>query len=92
MSVRSTCYISCSFFTSNGALLSLGSTPDNLILKQPGDDAVTCCQLHVDTTKLTGYYLRGIAVTSEARNVEVYYDSGEYIGTAGRSVLQNTDK
>ena len=30
-------------------------------------------------------------MTSEARNVEVYYDNGEYIGTAGRTVL-NTDQ
>lgn len=48
--------------------------------------------MHLDTTKLMGYYLRGIAVTSEARNVEVYYDNGEYIGTAGRSILKNTEQ
>ena len=60
-------------------------------LKQPESDGVTC-QLHLDTTKLNGYNLQGVAVTSEARNVEVYYDNGEYIGTAGRSILKNTEE
>ena len=78
-------------FASNGALLDLGIIPENVILKQPEDDTVAC-QLHFDTTKLTGYYLQGVAVTSEARNVEVYYDNGEYIGTAGRSLLKNTEE
>jgi len=26
------------------------------------------------------------------RNVEVYYDNGEHLGTAGHSVLQSTEK
>ena len=79
-------------FNSNGALLNLGINPPTVILKQPEDDGVTCCQLHLDTTKLNGYYLQGVAVTSEAKNVEVYYDDGEYIGTAGRSILKNTEE
>lgn len=79
-------------FNSNGALLNLaGNNPPTVILKQPEDNGVTSCQLHLDTTKLNGYYLQGVAVTSEARNVEVYYDNGEYIGTAGRSILKNTE-
>ena len=79
-------------FNSNGALLNLASNnPPTVILKQQEDKGVTC-QLHLDTTKLNGYYLQGVAVTSEARNVEVYYDNGEYIGTAGRSILKNTEE
>jgi len=45
----------------------------------------------LDTTQLAGYYLHNIAITSEARNMEVYDDSGEYLGTAGRSVVENPE-
>ena len=81
------------FFNSNGALLDIGinSHMYTVILKQPEDNTIIC-QLHLDTTKLTGYYLQGVTVTSEARNVEVYYDNGEYLGTAGRSMLKSTEK
>ena len=78
------------FSYSNGALLGLEISPRAVMLRQPEDDRLVHCQLHLDTTKLTGYYLQGVAVTSEARNVEVYYDNGEYIGTSGRSILNNT--
>ena len=78
------------FFTSNGAQLDPAINAGSVIVKKAEDDTSFCCQLHLDTTKLTGYYLRGVSVTSEARNVEVYYDNGEYIGTAGRTAL-NTD-
>ena len=61
-----------------------------MILQQP-QDVPTPCQLHLDTAQLAGYYLHNVAVTSEARNMEVYDSSGEYLGTAGRSVVENTE-
>ena len=73
-----------------GALLDPDIKSDSRVILQQPQDGCSPCQLHLDTTQLSGYYLHSVAVTSEARNMEVYDDSGEYLGTAGRSVVVNT--